>query len=142
MSGFTSALEQDILDHVFNKASYTAPTSWWVALYTTTPTADDGTGGTEASGGAYARVETTAADWNSATAADPCITDNATAIQFATATADWGTINGWGLFTTSTGGTVQMFAALTTAKGVGTDDRAEFAAGDLDMKLGDPGDSY
>lgn len=142
MSGFTSALEQDLLDHVFGKATYTAPTNWYVGLYTVSPTADDGSGATEVTGGAYVRVSTASADWNAATAADPSVIDNANAITFATATANWGTVNGFGLWTTSTGGTVQMFADLTTPKAVGTDDKAEFAAGALDMKLGDTSDTY
>lgn len=142
MTGFTSALEAALLDHVIGKATYTPPANWFVALYTTTPTADDGTGGTESTGGAYARVSTAAADWNSAATGDPSIIDNLNAITFATATDNWGTINGVGLFTISTGGTVQMFQALTTPKAVGTDDALQFAAGALDLKLGDTGDTY
>lgn len=141
MAGFINALEQDVLDHVMNKASYTAPTNWYVGLSTTTPT-ETGTNVTEPVGGAYARVSTGAADWNSATAADPSISDNANAVTFATATADWGTVTHFGLFTGSTGGTVQIWGALGTSKRIQTDDVAEFAAGTLDIKLGDPGDSY
>lgn len=141
MAGMISALEADILDHIFGKATYTPPSNWFVALSTTTPT-ETGTNFTEPGGGAYARVSTAAANWNAAVDGDPTILDNSAAITFATATADWGTITHAGLFTTSSGGTVQMWGALATSKRVQTNDVFEFPIGDFDNKLGDPGDSY
>lgn len=141
MAGFINSLEADILDHVFGKATYTAPSNWWIALSTTTPT-ETGTNFTEPAGGAYARIQTSPSDWDAAVDGDPTITDNANQEQFATATADWGTVTHFGLFTSSGAGTVQIWGALSTSKRIGTDDRASFAAGALDIKLGDPGDSF
>jgi hypothetical protein len=143
MSGFIDSLEVDLLEHVFGIATYTAPSDWYVGLSTTTPS-DDGTGFTEPTDG-YSRVSVTAdgTEW-SVVSGDPAVLDNDNPIVFATATGDWGTVTHWGLFTgvAASAGTPQMFAALNTAKRIATDDAARFAAGDLDMKLGDPGDTF
>ena len=53
MSGFSDYLEDKVLDHVFGGNAFTAPTTLYVALYTVAPS--DTGGGTEVSGGAYAR---------------------------------------------------------------------------------------
>ena len=52
MAGFSDYLEDKVLDHVFGGVAYTQPTKH-VALYTVAPT--DTGGGTEVTGGAYAR---------------------------------------------------------------------------------------
>lgn len=141
MAGMINSLEAALLDHVFGKATYTAPANWYVGLSTTTPT-ETGTNFTAPAGGAYARVSTAAANWNAAVGGDPTILDNSAAITFATATGDWGTITHAGLFTTSTGGTVQIWGALAVSKRVQTNDVFEIPIGDFDNKLGDPADSY
>ena len=53
MAGFSDYLEDKVLDHVFGGNAYTAPSTLYVALYTVAPT--DTGGGTEVSGGSYAR---------------------------------------------------------------------------------------
>ena len=57
MSGFSDYLEDKVLDHVFGGNAYTAPTTLYVALYTVAPS--DTGGGTEVSGGGYARQTST-----------------------------------------------------------------------------------
>ena len=57
MAGFSDYLEDKVLDHVFGGNAYTAPSTLYVALYTVAPT--DTGGGTEVSGGAYARQTAT-----------------------------------------------------------------------------------
>lgn len=143
MAGMINSLEAAVLDHVLNKASYTPPVSWYVALATdaTAPT-ETGTNFTEVSGGAYARQAVTTSGWNAASGGDPSVIDNNGAIQFATATAFWGNVRYFGLFTGSSGGTVQIWGQLTADKSVATNDRFQFPSGDLDVKLGDPGDTY
>lgn len=145
MAGFTNAHEALILDHVFSGAgTAVAPTNIYVGLYTVAPTADDGTGATEVpSTNAYARVSTGAADWTAASAGDPTVIDNANAITFPTASGgNWGTIVAFGLFDAATAGNLIAFGNLTTSKAVNDGDTAEFAVGALDVKLGDPGDTY
>lgn len=139
MAGFTNSLEAAVLDHVFGKTASTQPTNLWVGLSTTTPT-EAGGNFTEPSAGAYARVSTDPTDWNAAVAGDPSITDNAGALTFPTATASWGTVTHFGIWSASTAGTLRIFGALTANKTIDTDDTPQFAAGSLDVKLGDAAD--
>ncbi len=143
MAGFTDAIEQALLDHFFNDPSYT-PESLWIALSSTTPT-EAGGNFTEPSGGSYARVATTAADWNPATGTAPATKDNSAVKTFPTATADWVAgvnLTHFGLFNASSAGTLRGWGALTTPKPVLNGDTPSFPAGSLIAKLGDPGDTY
>jgi hypothetical protein len=144
MAGLTDVMEQNLLNHLFTDPAYTPPANWFVALSSTTP-AEDGSNFTEPSTGAYARVSTAAADWAAAAGTAPAIKDNVNAITFPTATADWvaaANLTHFGLFEAGTGGTVRMWGALTTPKPCLSGDTMSFPAGTLDVKLGDPGDSY
>jgi len=141
VAGFIDSLEQAILNHVLNDGTYTPPTNWFVALSTTTP-AEDGTNFTEPSGNAYARVSTAAADWAAASGTAPATKANGVAITFPTASGSWGTITHFGMFIASSGGTVQIWGALTVSKAVGSGDTPSFAISAFVVKLGDPGDSY
>jgi len=107
--------------------------SVWVALFTVTPTHEDGTGGTEASAGNYIRKSTAAGNWNSAASG---AIDNANDITFIEcATTNWGTINGFALYDAESGGNMIAWGALGTAKPISIGDTAKFAAGDLDITL-------
>ena len=103
MTGFTDRTAQAVLAHVVGKtAIFTLPTVY-VALFTAVGT-DAGTGFTEPSGGAYARVATAAADWNAASGSAPSQISNANPINFPSATANWGNIIGFGLYDASSAG--------------------------------------
>lgn len=134
---FTNYLAAKLLDHIFTDAAYSPPATLYVALSTTTPT-ETGTNFTEPSSGSYARVATTAADWNAATSADPSLKDNVNAITFPTATADWSAganMTYYGIYDASTVGNLLLFGAITTPKAVLNGDTANFAAGVLDITL-------
>jgi hypothetical protein len=131
MAGFSDYLENKIMDHIFGKATFTAPSNIYVALSTADPT-DDASGLAEPSGGSYARKSTAPADWNAASGG---AIDNANAITFAQATASWGTITHFALFDASSGGNMLTYGALGTSKAITTDDTPEFAAGDLDNSV-------
>lgn len=92
-----------LLQHVAGYQAIFAEPTAYVALFTTAPTADDGTGAVEVSGGGYARVATSAASWGAASASPPLIANGA-AIVFPTATAGWGTIVAAGLYDAASGG--------------------------------------
>lgn len=141
-AGWTNGEEQDILEYWF--AGTALPnTPSHIGLFTTTP-ADDGTGGTEVSGGSYAReaYARNSTNWGSSTAGAPSTIQNLVAVTFTTATANWGTVQSWGYFTALTAGTLLFFASLDTAKAVNNGDTAEFGVGSLVAQLGDPGDSF
>ena len=94
--------------------------------------ADDGSGLAEPSGNAYARVQTSASDWNTASGGS---LDNANDITFPQATGSWGAITHFALFDAATGGNMLAHGALSQSKTIGTGDTAQFAAGDLDVSL-------
>jgi len=123
-------LENKLLDHVLGNAAYTAPATVYIALYTTAPT--DAGGGTEVTGGSYARKDVTnnSTNWPAASGGAK---SNGTEITFATATADWGTVVAFGIFDLSTGGNLLYWATLTTSKLIQNGDTAKFAIGDIDI---------
>jgi len=127
---FSDYLENALLDHLFGKAAYTAPTIY-VGLSTADPL-DDGTGLAEPVGNGYARVATAATDWSAASSG---VTTNATTITFPQATGLWGTVTHFALFDASTGGNLLASGALTTAKSPDVGDTPSFAAGSLTVTL-------
>ena len=129
MAGFSDYLEDKVLEHVFGGNAYSAPSTLYVALYTVAPT--DTGGGTEVSGGAYARQ--TAAFTVSGT--NPTQASNSAAIEYPTATANYGTVVAVGIFDASSSGNLLAYANLTASKVVSTGDVFRFNAGDLDVTL-------
>src|SRR5690349_12142778 len=93
MTGFSDYSGRKTLDHMVGKTSWTMPTAY-MALWTTLPN-DAGTGGTEVSGGSYARVATSGVTWNAAAGSSPVSNSNAAAIVFPTTTGVWGDVVGW-----------------------------------------------
>ena len=128
MAGFSDYLEDKVLDHVFGGVAYTQPTKH-VALYTVAPT--DTGGGTEVTGGSYARQ--TGAFTVSGT--NPTTASNSAAIEYPTATANYGTVVAVGIFDALSSGNLLAYANLTTSKVVSTGDVFRFNAGDLDITL-------
>ncbi len=129
MAGFSDYLEDKVLKHVFGGSSFTAPSSFHVALFTSAPS--DTGGGTEVSGGSYARQTTTF----NVSGTSPTEATNAAAIEYPTATGDYGTVVAVGVFDASSGGNLLAYASLTASKTVATGDVFRFDAGALDITL-------
>ena len=129
MAGFSDYLEDKVLDHVFGGTAYTAPATLYVALYTVAP--DDTGGGTEVTGGSYVRQTGTF----TVSGTNPTTATNSAAIEYPTATADYGTVVAVGILDASSGGNLLAYADLTTSKTVSTGDVFRFDAGDLDITL-------
>lgn len=95
-----------------------APPGLWVGLFSAAPT--DAGGGTEATGGSYARVQVTQADasWASPSGT-PSATSNSAAVTFPTSTATWGgTMTHFGIFDAVSGGNLLAWNLLTTPQSV------------------------
>lgn len=105
----------------------------YVALLTAAPS--DAGGGTEVSGGSYARVAVAPADANwSAPDATGGLTDNVAAITFPAPTANWGSISHFAIYDRPTGGNPSIWGALSTPKTVNNGDPApSFPVGALDI---------
>jgi hypothetical protein len=123
---FSNTYETNVLTWTFTNSAVTRPTAWYLGLFTAAP--GEAGGGTEVSGGSYAREAVTfSVSGDTAT--------NTAAIEFAVATADWGTITHVAVFDASTGGNQIAYAALTTSKTIATGDVLRVPAGDLDITL-------
>jgi len=123
---FSNYLETKILDHVFGGTAYTAPSTLYVALFTSDPS--DGDSGTEVSGGGYTR-QTVTFTTSGAT------TSNDSAVEYATATANYGTVSHIGIYDASSAGNLLAHASLTSSKTIETGDVFRIPAGDLDITL-------
>lgn len=120
----TYAFAQDILQHIIDEATYTAPATLYVALFTEAPTRSGG--GTEVDGTGYARQAIT---FSSPTAQAEMSNDGA--ITFPEAQADWGTIVAFAVFDADTSGNMLGYDYLTQSREVLTGDTLYFASGNL-----------
>lgn len=125
MDAKSDYLEDNLLNHVLRNTSFTSPTTVYVALFTVAP-GDDGTGGTEVSGFAYARQTVTFGAPSSGTVA------NSGAVTFPQASGGaWGTILAMGIYDAVTTGNLLYYGNLATSKVVGDGDQISFANGAL-----------
>jgi len=140
----TDYLENQIIDHIFRTASFTKPTHLYVALFTAAPS--DAGGGTEVTGGSYARVDLPPlnANWNAtqggttgASSGTSGLTANATAITFPAPTANWGTVTHFAIMDAITSGNMLIWDALTASRTILNGDPApSFAIGALQVTVG------
>jgi hypothetical protein len=123
---FSNYLETNVLGHVFGGSAYTAPTTLYLALFTSNP--DEDGSGTEVTGGAYAR-QTVAFTISGNTAS------NDAAVEYATATESFGTVSHVGVYDALTSGNLMAYAALTSSKAIDIGDVFRVPTGDLDITL-------
>ena len=129
MSAMSDYLEVKILDHITGRTAYTKPSAVYLGLSTGDPT-DTGSGSTELSGNNYQRVAV-AFD-----AAASGATQNTSAIDFLSASGNWGTVSHWHLWDTdgtSSAGNMLIHGAFSASKTIETNDVLRIAAGDLDL---------
>ena len=123
---FSNYLETKVLDHVFGGTAYTAPATLYLGLFTSNPN-EDGSG-TEVSGGGYVR-QSVAFTISGNTAS------NTAAVEYPTATANYGTVTHVGIYDASSAGNLIAYAALTSSKTIETGDVFRVPTGDLDITL-------
>ena len=121
----TQYLEDKIVDHILGTATYTKPSSVYVALYTVIPTKT--TSGTEVTGGSYARQVATF------TASSSGLSSNSGNVDFTSMPTC--TVVAVGVFDSSTSGNLLFFTALDTNKSVTNGDTFRIATGDLDISI-------
>ena len=127
MAEFSNFFENKIIDHMLRAVAFTPPATIYLALYTVAPT--DAGGGTEVSGGAYARQAFTL------TAASAGASSNSADITFPTATADGGTVVACAILDAATAGNFLMWINLDASKAVATGDTFKINAEDLDITV-------
>lgn len=131
MSAMSDYTENNLVDFLMRAQAYSPGTARYVALFTAAPS--DGGGGTEVSGGSYARaqLDASATNWTNTQASGTGAstgtggaTANAVAITFPAPTANWGQATHWGMFDAPTGGNLRFHGALTVPKTVNNQDPA------------------
>lgn len=135
MAALSDYAEAELIKHIFRTGSFTKPTVLGVALFTAAPS--DAGGGTEVSGGSYARVANNPLDANwDAISGNNGTTANTGTVTFPAPTADWGSVTHFGVFDAATGGNLLFHGALTTSKTINNGDAApSFAAGALTFQI-------
>ena len=127
-------LANEMLDHILDGATFTQPTASWLALYTTMPNAGD-SGGTEVTGGSYARVNSSGSAMWDAPNATGGFTANTSTLTFPVASANWGTVLGMAIRSANAAGDMYFFKTLTASKTVYSGDTFRFSAGAVDITL-------
>jgi len=121
----TNYLENKLIDHFLGTTSYTMPADVYVGLFTVSP--GEAGGGTEVTGGSYARQIATF------TAASSGATSNDTNIDFTGMPA--ATTVAIGIFDALTSGNMLLYGTLTTNKTTDAGDTLRIATGDLDISI-------
>ena len=127
MAEMSNYLENALINGTLRATTYTAPTTVYVALYTSDPT--DADSGTEVSGTNYARQSVTfSAPSNGAST-------NSAAVEFPQAGSSWGTITHIGLRDASSAGNLLYHTPLDASKTIASGDVFRIATGSLSVTL-------
>jgi hypothetical protein len=143
MAALSDYLENKLIDFLLRGQAFSPSASTHVALFTAAPS--DTGGGTEVTGGSYARVAVTSAltSWagtqsagsTTASTGNTGTTTNNADITFATPSAGWGTVVAYGLYDAPTGGNLLIYGGLTTTKVINTGDTVKFSLGTLSFQI-------
>tara|TARA_B100001057_G_scaffold501218_1_gene622124 strand:- start:4795 stop:5205 length:411 start_codon:yes stop_codon:yes gene_type:complete len=135
MSAASDFLENELLDHVLRGSggAYTAPTTLYLALFTSDGGLENNTSGSQTeittSGSAYTRQSIAFANASSGSSA------NSGTVTFSAATANWGTVSHVAIMDASSGGNVLFHGAVTTSKTIETGDTFQVSASNLTISL-------
>jgi hypothetical protein len=127
MSEMSNYLENALINGTLRATTYTAPSTVYLALYTSDPT--DADTGTEVSGGSYARQSITMGSPSNG------VSTNSAAIEFPQATGSWGTVAYIGIRDALTSGNLLYHSPLDTSKAIDTGDIFKIAIGSLSVTL-------
>jgi hypothetical protein len=127
MAEMSNYLENALINGTLRATSYTAPTTIYLALYTTDPT--DADTGTEVSGTYYARQTITMG------APSNGVSTNSAAIEFPAAGGSWGTVTHIGIRDALTTGNLLYHTPLDASKTIATGDIFRVSAGNLSVTL-------
>ena len=144
MNSPTSSHAEQMLNFKYKGTSFavgTGTASWssgpilYLGLLKAAP-GFDGTGGNEVSGSNYSRKTLATSDWNTASTSNSATTITlASALTFATPSADWGIITHVGVFSASTSGNLLDVCELTTPVTVTSGNAPIIAAGDAGIVI-------
>ena len=143
MAALSDFLENKIIDFVLRGQAYSPPATVYVGLMTAAET--DAGGGTEVTGGSYARVAVASslANWAGTQGAGTTVassgasgtTSNNAVITFPTPSASWGTVVGIGVFDAATGGNLLIYGPLTSSQTISSGNAVTFPAAALSFQI-------
>jgi len=142
MAAMSDFLENKLIDWFFrgqaigvtgaSAAAGTGPTNLYFALLTAAPS--DTGGGTEVTGGSYARVTVAAnttnfdntqqANTTAVSSGNTGTTRNSIAVTFPAPSANWGVVSHFAIYDASTTGNLLFWGALTASKTINNGDAA------------------
>jgi len=128
MSSFSDFLENELLDHAFGVASWTAPTTVYLSLHTSPGPSDSGTANEITGVGNYARQAITFG------AASGGAIANTSPVAWTNTGTNYGTIVAVGIWDALSGGNMLAWDGITSAA-VAINDTITFATGDIDITL-------
>ncbi len=142
MANMSNYLENKLIDHIFRTTTFSPPSTIAIALCTTAPT-DASTGSTivevtNAGVPANATWRGTHASVSGASSGTGGTADNAAAITFVTASADWNaTVTHVAICDSATyaGGNLLFWGALSVSKTVSNGDTFSFSANQLSIQI-------
>lgn len=137
-------VENKVIDHMFRAATWSKNTALYIALFTAAPS--DAGGGTEVTGGSYARASLPASDTNWAATQGGTSgnstgtsgqTSNAVAVTYPSPTANWGIVTHFAIFDASSGGNMLVWDSLTANREIlNGDGPPSFAIGAFQVSVG------
>ncbi|MEQ9823489.1 MAG: hypothetical protein ABQ298_03810 [Puniceicoccaceae bacterium] len=129
---FSTFLANELLDHQFGNQSYTPTSTIYAAALTAAP--NKAGGGTEVSGGGYARKAVSSNLTNFPAAASGAKTNGAN-IEWDQATANWGQIVAIAFYDAPTGGNLLAFDVLDTPETINNTNTLRILAGQLSISI-------
>jgi len=130
MSALSNYSASTVLNLLLRGVNATAPTQWWLALYTTNPTfADVGAEVPFTGGTAYIRVPVTFG------APVSGVVSNTGELDFPVAGTNWGTIGWAGIRDAATGGNLLVYGPLVTSRYISAGDVLKFLVGNVSVTV-------
>lgn len=121
------------LNRFFGNTSFSVPSTYYIALSTTTINSD-GTGITEPVGNGYTRVAVVNSGANFATASNG-VTSNVSSFTFPESSGSWGTLTYWAMYDNSTAGNIWFFDTLTPSRAVASLTTVLFVSGAIQILM-------
>lgn len=136
MSAASNYTENKVLDHALGTASWTAPSTVYLGLFTNT----SGNAATNLEAGTLTDEVTTAGsaygrETISFGSASGGSASNSGTVTFSAATSNWGTITHVAVMDAATGGNVLFWGAVTTSKTIESGDTFQVSSGNLSISL-------
>jgi hypothetical protein len=137
MSAASNYTENKVLDHALGTASWTAPTTVYLALFLNT----SGNAATNLEAGTITDEVSTGGSTNYGRqtiafgGASGGSASNSGTVTFSAAGANWGTITHVAIMDASTSGNVLFWGAVTTSKTIESGDTFQVSSGNLSISL-------